>query len=133
MLLPLACGWGSPRWIDFGEPLRFFDGFDPSAWGWVGAILVALLLGSVLLTGLWAAMSWRELVPVPQLANPLLEGATLDLARAVDLLRRADDSVQARALVLVARQKIERASRRLSHFEQRQLDRAWQIVRWSGA
>ena len=135
MLIPLACGAGSPFWLDLSGPLRFVEGF--SAWALAGVILGAFVVGFVIVVGAFTISSaveeWRERLPVPHVPNPVLEGATGDLARAVDLLRRADDPAHARPLLETARAKIARASGRLNPSEQRQLDRAWQIVRWSGA
>lgn len=137
MIVPLACGGGSSRWLDFGEPLRFLESFNVSSWVIAGVILGTFGVGFVIVVGAFALStaieSWRQWVPVPQVANPVLEGATRDLAQAVEVLRLDDNRTRAAPLLELAKVKIARASRRLNRHERRRLARAWQIVRWSGA
>jgi len=113
----------------------FLERIPLSSWVLGGIILGTFVTGLVIVVGAFAISStietWRERVPVPQLTNPALEGATAaDLARAVDMLRRAEDPS---ALLELAKLKSARASGRLSQAERRQLVRAWQIARRSGA
>ena len=137
MIVPLACGGGSSRWLDFGEPLRFLESFNVSSWAIAGGILGTFGVAFVIVVGAFALStaieSWRQWVPVPQVANPVLEGATRDLALAVEVLRLEDNRTRAVPLLDLAKMKIARASGRLSRHERRRLARAWRIVRWSGA
>jgi hypothetical protein len=137
MIVPLACGGGSSRWLGFGEPLRFLESFNVSSWVTAGIILGTFGVGFVIVVGAFALStaieSWRQWVPVPQVANPVLEGATRDLAQAVEVLRLDDNRTRAAALLELAKAKSVRASGRLSRHERRRLARAWRIVRWSGA
>lgn len=129
----LACGMGSASWVDFGSFWRQFElpGAAPDGFVLVGAIvgtlvviLGAVLIGLVVSAG---AEAWRSR-PVPQLDNPLLEGATRDLALAVELLRRGVDSTRAEALLTRARTNIGRCRDRLSRRELRTLASAWTLV-----
>lgn len=123
---------GSARWIDFGPFWRQFDvSFEPSWFVIVGAVVGTLGLGFVVFVGVWLVASmiegWRSR-PVPQLDNPVLEGATRDLAGAVELLRRGEDQPRADALLGSAREKIARCRHRLSRDELRALTTAWNLV-----
>ncbi|MBM4780696.1 MAG: hypothetical protein GQE15_23615 [Archangiaceae bacterium] len=127
-----ACGMGSARWIDFGPFWRQFDvSFEPSWFVIVGAVVGTLGIGFVVFVGVWLVASmiegWRSR-PVPQLDNPVLEGATRDLAGAVELLRRGEDQPRADALLGSARGKIARCRHRLSRDELRALTTAWNLV-----
>lgn len=137
MLVPLACGAGAPSWVDFAESFQFLGSLGLSSWMLGGVLLGTFVVGFVIVGGAFALSTaietWRERVPVPQVPNPVLEGATVDLAKAVEVLRRSADRQRAAPLLANAEAKIARASGRLSRKEQRQLDRAWKIVRWSGA
>lgn len=125
----LTCGGGSASWVDFGSFWRQLDiGFDPGRVVLVTSTLSVLALvaigGGVIWVCATAIERWRSR-PVPQLDNPILEGATRDLAQAVELLR-AD--LRATDLLARAGQKIARCTGRLSKKEQRVLSDAWAIV-----
>lgn len=123
---------GSASWIDFGPMWRQLDVALEPAWpivlGSILAVLGVLVMGFV---AAWLVASviegWRSR-PVPQLDNPLLEGATVDLATAVELLRNGEDRARAKALLARARASIARCQDKLSPRELRALATGWNVV-----
>lgn len=120
-------------WFDFGAFWRHLDlGFDPD---WL--VLVSTTLALLGLAALGAALVWLVATvtdgwrsrPVPQLDNPILEGATRDLARAVELLRNKARDADVGPLLVRASAKIASCSCRLSNEERRVLGIGWSIAK----
>lgn len=131
-MVRLSCGGGAATWFDFGAFWRQFDvAFDPD---WLVIVSTTVgLLGVVALGfgAVWVCATtvdgWRSR-PVPQVDNPILEGATRDLADAVALLRADASDQRAEALLTRARVKIGRCGGRLSQLELRAVTEAWSLV-----
>ena len=123
---------GSASWIDFGPIWRQLDvRFEPSWPIVLGSTLAVLAVALVGFIAVWIGTSaiegWRSR-PVPQLDNPILEGATVDLAAAVELLRDGEDPARAEALLAKVRSRIARCRDKLSPRELRVLSAGWKLV-----
>ena len=131
-MLRLTCGSGSASWFDFGAFWRQFDvGFDAD---WLVIVSTTVSLLGVAALGFGAVWAWATAVdgwrsrPVPQLDNPVLEGATRDLSQAVELMRSGVFDARTQDLVTQARVKIGRCGGRLTVEELRVLTVAWSVV-----